>query len=100
LANRLSADQAALGLAHREFYPDFEVEGAYDAFWQEKPLRSMVGVNVNVPIRLTRRHAAIAEAEARVAQRSAQLARLSDQANFEVQEAYSQVAESEKVARL
>jgi outer membrane protein TolC len=100
LANRLAADEAALRLAQREFYPDLEAFGAYDAFWQEKPLRSMVGVNVNVPIRLSRRHSAATEAPARVAQRSAQLARLIDQVNFQVHEAYEQVRESENIVRL
>ena len=73
---------------------------AYDAFWQERPLRTMLGVRLNLPVRLARRDAAVAEAQARVAQRQAELARLTDQANFEVQQAYEQVRESERVVRL
>src|SRR5687768_1382430 len=34
-------------LACKEFYPDIEVVGRYDAFWQEDPLRPMVGMNLN-----------------------------------------------------
>src|SRR5262245_24500338 len=41
LANRIAAEEAVLALAHKEFYPDFEVMAAYDRFWQsgEKDLR-------------------------------------------------------------
>ena len=79
---------------------DVEVMAAYDAFWQERPLRTMLGVRLNLPVRLARRDATVAEAQARVAQRQAELARLTDQANFEVQQAYEQVRESERVVRL
>jgi outer membrane protein TolC len=93
LANRIQAEQAALALAYKEFYPDFDVMAAYDAFWQEKPLRPMVGFRLNLPIRRDRRSAAVAEAEARLAQRRAELARQTDQVNFQVEEAYRQVIE-------
>jgi outer membrane protein TolC len=102
LADRVRAEQSALALACKEFYPDFEAMAAYDAFWQrpEQDLRPMLGVRLNLPVRQARRQAAVAEAEARVAQRRAELARLSDQVNFQVQEAYEQVRESEQVVRL
>jgi outer membrane protein TolC len=101
-ADRVRAEQAALALACKDFYPDFEAMAAYDAFWQrpEQDLRPMLGVRLNLPVRLARRQAAVAEAEARVAQRQAELARLGDQVNFQVQEAYEQVRESEQVVRL
>jgi len=66
LLSRLAADQAALALARKEFAPDFEVMAAYDAFWQpeERDLRTMVGVRVNLPVRKERRNAAVREAQA------------------------------------
>ncbi len=102
LAARVAADEAALELTYREFYPDFEVMAAYDAFWQpsERDLRPMLGLRLNVPVQKTRRHAAVAEAQARLAQRRAGLERQTDQVNFQVQQAYEQVRESEKVVRL
>jgi outer membrane protein TolC len=100
LADRIAAEQAAVELARKEFGPDVEVMGAYDTFWQEDPLRAQVGLRVNLPVRTTRRHAAVAEAQARVNQRQAELARLIDRVNFEVQEAAAQVRESERVIRL
>jgi outer membrane protein TolC len=98
--DRIAAERASLGLAHKEFYPDVEVMAAYDSIWQEKPLRPQVGVRINLPVRLERRYAAVAEAEARVGQRLAELGRLSDQASFQVYQAYEQVRESEQVVRL
>jgi outer membrane protein TolC len=100
LADRIAAEQAALALAHKDFYPDFEVMAAYDTFWQEKQLRPQVGVRLNLPAQLGRRHGAIAEAQARIAERQAQLARQVDQVNFEVQQAFEQVLESERTVRL
>jgi outer membrane protein TolC len=100
LADRIKAEQAALGLAEKEFYPDFEVAAGYDAFWQEKPLRPEVNVRLNLPIYQAKRQAAVSEAEARIAQRKAELARQTDQVSFQVQEAYEQVRQGEQSVRL
>lgn len=102
LANRLDAERAALALAEKEYYPDFEVMAAYDAFWQrpEQDLRPMLGVRMNLPVYKERRRGAIAEAQARLAQRTAELVGRTDQVNLQVQEAYEQVLESEKSVRL
>jgi outer membrane protein TolC len=100
LEDRIAAEQAAVELARKEFGPDVEVMGAYDTFWQERPLRAQVGVRMNLPVRLPKRYAAIAEAQARVAQRRAELARLTDRVNYQVQEAAAQLRESERSVRL
>jgi len=100
LTERLAADQAALDFARKEFYPDVEVMAAWDTFWQERPLRSQVGVRVNLPVRTARRYGAIAEAEARLAQRRAELVRLANEISFQVQEAYAQAQESERGQQL
>jgi outer membrane protein, heavy metal efflux system len=100
LANRVVAEQAALDLARREYKPDFEVMAAYDAFWQETPLRTMLGVRINLPVRKARRNGAVAEAAARLAQRQAELARRSDEVNYEVQQGYERFRESERALKL
>lgn len=100
IRNRIAAEQASLALAYREYFPDFDVLAAYDAMWQEKPLRGQVAVRLNLPVRLARRGGAVSEAQARIAQRRAELARLANQVNYEVQQAYAQVQESERVVRL
>ncbi len=102
VASRADAERAALALACKEYKPDFEVMAAYDAAWQgsDRDLRTMVGVRMNLPVRLSKRDAAVAEARAKVAQRQAEFAKLSDQTNFEIQQAFEQVRESERAMRL
>lgn len=102
LNNRLAAEEANLGLARKEYYPDVEVVGAYDAFWQprERDLRPMVGVRLNLPVYLDRRRGAVNEAQAKIAQRRAEVARLIDTIQFQVQEAFAQVDRSAKSVRL
>ncbi len=101
--DRLMADEAALVLARKEYNPDVEVMTAYDGFWQGdsgRPLQWQIGARVNLPVRYARRNGAVAEAQAKVAQRRAELVRLTDRVNFEVQEAFEQVREAEDVVRL
>jgi outer membrane protein TolC len=103
LADRVRSEEANLGLASREYYPDLEVSAAYDTIMGNGPMRDLapqVGVRLNVPLRLDRRAGAVAEAQAKVAGRRAELARQTDQVNFQVQEAYEQVLESDRVVRL
>lgn len=102
IVSRIEAERTALALACKEYKPDFEVMAAYDAAWQgtDRDLRTMVGVRMNLPVRLAKRDAAVAEARAKIAQRQAELDRQTDQTNFEVQQAYEQVRESERAMRL
>ncbi len=104
LANRIAAEEAALALARREYAPDFEPFFMYDKFmgnsWDMRALATQLGVKMNLPVRLGRRQAGIAEAQARLAQRQAELARLMNDINYEVQQAYEQVRESAQVVVL
>src|SRR5262249_37187955 len=100
---RLAAEQAMLALAHKEYYPDFEAGAAYNTIMGNGPMRDLapqLSVKMNLPVRKSRRAGAVAEAEARVMQRQAELDRLTAQVNFQVQEAYEQVVESDKVVDL
>jgi outer membrane protein TolC len=103
LADRLAADEAALALACKEYCPDFEVIAAYDSIMGNGAMNALapqIGVRINLPIRLARRKGAIAEAQATVARRRAELDARIDQVHFQVQEAYEQVLESQKSVRL
>src|SRR5205085_12286000 len=93
-------EEAQLGLAHKEFYPDVEVMAAYDTFWQERPLQWQGGVRLNLPVYRARRYGAVAEAEARIAQRRAELARQADQVNYQVQEAFEKSRQGERSVAL
>ncbi len=100
LADQIKAAQAAVKLAYREYYPDIDAMAAYDSFWDNPLQRPQVAVRVNLPVRLAKRSAAVAEAEARLAELKAQYARQTDQAGFEVQQAYEQWNESQRIVQL
>jgi outer membrane protein TolC len=96
---QLRAELAAVDLAQRDYYPDLDVVARYDAFWQgtDKQLAPMVGVNMNVPLDNARRQAAIREASARVEQRRWEYESRLDEIHSEVQTAYAQLIETDKV---
>jgi cobalt-zinc-cadmium efflux system outer membrane protein len=101
--SRIAAEEATLALAQKQYNPDFETMAAYDGFWQGANNRSLqwqVGARVNIPLQYGRRNAAVDEARANVARRRAELARLTDQVNFQVQEAFEQVRETDEIVRL
>jgi outer membrane protein, heavy metal efflux system len=99
---RVASEEAALALALREYKPDVELMAAYDGFWQgtDRPLQWQVGLRTNLPVRYARRSGAVEEARAKVAQRRAELARLTDQIGFQVQEAFEQTREADDVVKL
>jgi outer membrane protein, heavy metal efflux system len=104
LADRVRAEEASLALACKDFYPDFEPFFMYDRFMGNMPdnrdLASMLGVRMNLPVYREKRYAAVAEAQTRIAQRRAELAKQADQVNFEVQQAYERLQTSERAVRL
>jgi len=103
LTARVGADEATLAVALNEYKPDVEVMAAYDGFWQGaggRPLQWQVGLRTNLPVRYARRGGAVEEARANVARRRAELARLADLINLQVQEAFEQVREADDVVKL
>jgi outer membrane protein, heavy metal efflux system len=93
-------ERYAAALARKEFYPDMEFVARYDAFWQEEPLRPMVGMNVNVPIYKQKRYAAVREANARGAQEQAKLEAQANEIGFRVEQSYQRVLESDSALRV
>jgi outer membrane protein TolC len=100
LADQIRAAQAAVQLACKDYYPDFDAMAAYDSFWDNPLQRPQVAMRMNLPVRLAKRRAAIMEAQARLAELKAQYARQTAQAGFEVQQAYEQWRESQRTVRL
>jgi outer membrane protein TolC len=104
LADRIAAEEASVALAYKDFYPDFEPFFMYDRFMgnvtDNRDLATMLGVRMNLPVYRKRRNGAIAEAEARLAQRKAEYARLTDQVNLQVQEAFARLQKSDRSVRL
>jgi outer membrane protein TolC len=101
-AARIRAEEAAVQLACKEFYPDLEFVARYDSFWQpaERDLRPQLGINLNLPIQTERRRAAVNEAIARVTQRRAELDTQIDDIQYEVQSAIAHLNESRRVVKL
>jgi cobalt-zinc-cadmium efflux system outer membrane protein len=101
---KVQAEQAAVTLACKNYYPDLEVFGRYDTFWQpadtQGDLRGQVGVNVNVPIYKGRLNAAVQEAMFRVRQRSAEYEQRRVDVQFEVASAYEELDESRQSLQL
>ncbi len=98
--DRILGTQAAVQLASKEYYPDFDLMAAYDNMWDDSKMRPQIGVRINLPMRLAKREGAIAEAHARLMGLQAQLSRQQDQAAFEVQQAYEQWRESHRSVQL
>jgi cobalt-zinc-cadmium efflux system outer membrane protein len=99
---RIRAERYDLALACKEFYPDLEFVGRYDAFWQvpEDDLRPMVGMNLNLPIYKDKRHAAVSEARARIAKEQADYDAKTVAIVYEVEETYRRVQESQQTVKL
>jgi outer membrane protein TolC len=104
IAARARAEQAAVVLAMKQFYPDTEFYGRYDSFWQpaatQGDLRGQVGVNMNMPIYRGKLNAAVNEAQFRLSQRNAEYRQKVADVQFEVQSAYAQVSESQQAIEL
>jgi len=97
---RVAAAEAAVALAERAYFPDFTVMAAYDAFWQERPLQPSVGVQMNLPLRLERRAAAVEEAEAKHARARSDEQAAITQVRFSVENALERLREARHVLHL
>jgi len=104
LAARVRAEQAAVDVAVKEYYPDVELVGRYDTFWQPEPmqgdLRGQVGVNLNMPIYRGRLNAAVREAMFQLSQRRSEYEQRLLDIQYEVVTAYEQLEESRRALRL
>ena len=100
LAAMMRAREAEVSLARREFLPDFRVRGGYETSWQEEPLKPVVGVELNVPLQLGRRRAALEEADARLSREQSRLRALEDRIRFEVTSAIERLRESQNLLEI
>lgn len=100
IAAKVRAEQAAVTLACKDYYPDADVFGRYDTFWQpaetQSDLRGQVGVTVNVPLYRGRLNAAVREAVFRLNQRRAEYEQRRLDIAYEVANAYALVEESQR----
>jgi outer membrane protein TolC len=100
LAAAVRERELSVALAHREYLPDFTLRGAYEGSWQETPLKPFVGVELNVPIQLERRAAAVDEAEAALARQRSLARRAEDRVRLDVTGAVERLREAQHLLDL
>jgi cobalt-zinc-cadmium efflux system outer membrane protein len=103
LQARVEAERAAVELACKQQYPDVEVFGRYDTFWQpqsQADLRGQVGVNVNLPIYRGKLTAAANEAMFRLNQRRAEYEQRRLDILYEVRSSFERTEEARLTAKL
>lgn len=95
---------AAVTLAQKDYYPDVEIFGRYDTFWQpastQGDLRGQAGLRMNVPIYRNRLQAAYCQAVMRLRQKQAEFEQKQLDLAYEVQSAYEQLDESRRTVAL
>ncbi len=94
------ASESEVALARREFLPDFTLRAGYETSWQEDPLKPVVGVEVNVPLQLARRRAALEEAQARLAREEHRVRGAEDRIRFEVASAAERLREAQQLLEI
>ncbi len=97
---RIRARGADVALARREFLPDFTVSGGYNEVMQERDLHPMVGLSLNIPLRLDRRRAALEEARAGLERARSERAAAEDDVRLGVQSGLDRLREARQVLAL
>jgi cobalt-zinc-cadmium efflux system outer membrane protein len=99
-AARVRAGEASVGLARREFLPDFGVMAGYNGFMEDPERRPMLGVEVHVPLQLGRRRAALDEARAQLARAESERSGLEDEVRLAVETGAERVEEARRALAL
>ncbi len=97
---REDAAETRVDLAWREYFPDVTLVGTYNRIMQERDLQPFVGLQLNVPLQLGRRKAAVDEAEARFEGARSQRLAIEDDVRLAVQSGVDRFAEARQVELL
>ena len=97
---RVRAGESRVDLARRDFFPDFTLQAAYDRTWQEEELQPFVGIQVELPLQVARRRAALAQARAELAGAQSERDALVDEARLGVRSSVLRAEESRHVLHL
>jgi outer membrane protein TolC len=99
-AARILSGERGVSLAEREFLPNFALFGRYDGFWQERPLRSVVGLEIELPLAIARRRAALDEAHAELRRARSDAERVADETRLAVTSATLRIHEAQHLLRV
>lgn len=97
---RIAARESAVALARREFFPDLTLTASRSTLWQASDLQPFVGLQINVPLRIARRRAALDEAQARLEGAESERAGLEDEVRLAVASGVDRVEEARHVLEL
>ncbi len=104
LEARIGKGEAALKLADKEFYPDFNV---FVGYMQRNPVKGSegndmytLGLSVNLPVQRERRHAAVAESESEIRMADEELNSLKNTIDFGVSDLLAQLSKRRKLVEL
>ncbi|MCK6526478.1 TolC family protein [Myxococcota bacterium] len=89
--DRASAAEAAVALARREWLPDVGAMASYDTMAMHDVHRWMVGVELNLPLGISRRRAALEQARARLAGARSEAERVLDEVRSDVHQALARL---------
>ncbi len=99
-AARITEGEHDVSLAERGFLPELALFGRWDGFWQERPLRSVVGIEIELPFAIERRRAALAEARAQLRRAHGEADRVADDTRLAVTSARLRIHEARHLVRL
>jgi outer membrane protein, heavy metal efflux system len=100
LSAQLEASRSRVGLAEKDFYPDFNFSAGYDNFWDAPEQRFTVGLSINLPLNRGKYRALRDAAQANTMQAQWRLVDRQAQLLAALGRARAEVAESVGVIKL
>ena len=97
---RVAARARAEQLAREAWWPDVVVSAGYDRGWDQSDMRPMVGIELDLPLQVARRRAALAEARAELERARAERDGLAADAAAEIATARERLAEARHLLAL
>lgn len=92
--------QAAVNLAHLNYYPDFQVGGSYNTMWPIPQMRTTIGVGINIPIQFSKRKAAVNQTKSLLKSLADKHLSLKDQIFSEISNTLSKIYRSKKYVQI
>jgi outer membrane protein, heavy metal efflux system len=90
----LNANEAAIGLAQKKYYPDFKLLAGYNSLWDEDDKRLLIGASINLPLDRNKRNASLNAAKAAKMKTRWRLIDRKNQLLADQERSYAEVLES------
>jgi len=97
---QIRAHEASVGLTRREFLPDVTLMTSYDRQWQEDELQPWMGIEINLPLRLDRRRAALAQANAELERARSERSAMEHEVRVQIHNAVQRRTEAQRILEL